>query len=442
MHRTWRTFLLVWFGQFVSIVGTGATSFALGVWVYQATGQVTSFALVMVARALPVIVLSPYAGVIVDRYDRKWIMIVADSIAALSSLGLAVLFFNDALLAWHIYIAATLAASAEAFHVPAYQASVTVLVNQDQYARANGLIQMAQASADIISPLLAGFIVVAIGLTGVFVLDFLSFGLAVGMLLLVRFPTVERPVVTTGASMHQGEFAEAVRFVRHHAALQWLLLFFGVIFFIGGFINAMVQPMVLAFTTPDVLGIILSGAGVGFLIGGMVLSAWRGPRSQIKGVLLSLMLFGVFITVMGSRPAALLVGICAAGAHFCFPFINAYNQAIWQRKVPVDLQGRTFALRQMLTRAAQVSALLIAGPLADYVFNPLLTEGGLLAHTVGQIIGTGLGRGNGLIFTLAGLMTVLVALAGWRSRQLRGIEDSLPDIDVKREVQTPHEHHT
>jgi MFS family permease len=419
-----RTFLTIWFGQLVSIIGSGLTSFALGVWVYQQTGSVTQLALILLLKALPTILLSPFAGVFVDRWDKRILMIAGDTGAALSSLGIALLFFTGELQVWHIYVGVTIGAVFEAFQLPAYLTTVTLLVPGKHYGRTNGLIQMAQASADIISPTLAGLLMVMVQIHGVLLIDFATYLVAVGTLLLVRLPSMRRAKSEQSARLLRREIEEGFRYIAARPGLVMLTFYFVLVYFLGGIIAAVVEPMVLSFTTPDVLGVVLSVAGGGLFLGSLLLSVWGGPKRKIDGVLGFCFLFGLFLSLMGLRPSALLIALSAFGAHFTIPFINGSNQAIWQSQVALPLQGRVFALRQMIIRGAQPLAFLIAGPLADAVFNPLLLDGGQLAGTLGRVMGVGSGRGFGLMFVIAGVLTMLIACLGYLQPRLRLVEDS------------------
>lgn len=411
-QRALRSFLVVWLGQLVSVIGSGLTAFALSVWVYQQTGSVTQLALVFFFKVVPLLALSPVAGVLVDRWDRRKAMILGDTGAALATLALALLFGLGAARIWHIYALVAAAAVFEAFQVPAYLAAVTGLVPERHYARAGGMLQVAQAAADILAPLLAGALMVALRLWGILLIDLATFLFAVGALLLVRFPApAARQEGRPGLRAFGEELVDGLRYVAGRPGLAALLLFFAGVYFLGGLITALVEPLLLAFATPDVLGAVLSVAGGGLLAGGLVLSAWGGPRRRVDGILAFAMLLGLCLAGMGLKPWAPLIALCAFGAHFSMPFINGLNQAIWQGAVDPGLQGRAFAIRQMVSRAAQPLAFLVAGPLADRLLEPFLASGGALAEGVSGLIGPGPGRGPGLAFVLIGLLVVLLGAA-------------------------------
>ncbi len=421
-----RTFLTVWLGQLVSIIGSGMTDFALGLYVYQRAQSVTQFALILLCRVLPVILLSPLAGALVDRWPKRTVMLCSDMVAALFTSALAALFISNQLQIWHIYLGVMAVSAAGVFQVPAYLTATTALIPSKHLSRASGMVQVAQACAEIVSPLLAGLLMVVIQVQGVLLIDAASFGFSILTLLIVRFPsTVEPARAERNTAPLKEQISEGLNYIRRRRALITLLAFFAVVSMEGGMISALIQPLALAFTSPAGLGVILTAGGSGLMLGGIILSAWGGPAKRINGVLGFLLLFGVGIILIGLRPSALLAGIGAFCAHFCIPFVNGCNQAIWQGSVPLALQGRVFAVRQMAMRGAQLLALVAVGPLADRVAGPLMGAGGLLAGSVGQIISVGAGRGSALIFVLMGLLAMLTAGAGWLSPRLRRVEVEL-----------------
>ena len=168
-------FLVIWLGQVISMLGSGLTAFALGVWIFQETGQATPFALTVLFSNLPRILLLPVAGSLADRWNRRLIMIFSDVGTALVTVGAFFLLTFANLEVWHIYLIATLGSIFAAFQEPAYMASVTMLVPKKDLARANGMIQMGQAIEMVITPLIAGLLFVAIGITGIITIDFVTF---------------------------------------------------------------------------------------------------------------------------------------------------------------------------------------------------------------------------------------------------------------------------
>ena len=181
------TFCLVWFGQLISLIGSGLTGFALGVWVYQTTGSATQFSLIYFCTELPVILVAPIAGAIADRWNKRKVMIISDAGAGLSTVVMALLLAFGILEIWHIYLAVAVSSTCNGFQLPAYYASPTLLVSKQHFGRANGMIQLAKAARYLISPILAGLLIGVVQLQGIMLIDFVTFGVAILILLAVRF---------------------------------------------------------------------------------------------------------------------------------------------------------------------------------------------------------------------------------------------------------------
>jgi hypothetical protein len=212
------------------------------------------------------------------------------------------------------------------------------------------------------------------------------------------------------------------RFISARSALLMLLLTMMLLNFFIGISGVAVTPLVLSFASPAVLGTVLAVGGAGMLLGGLVMSAWGGTRRRILGLLGGLLVASVFIVLYGLRPSPVTVAIGAFGLFFCFPIIGASSSAIWQGQVPGEMQGRVFAVRRMVALAAAPVAYVVTGPLIDYVFRPLLAPGTQLASLTAPVLGTGPGRGIGLLFVLMGLCVLLVAAAGVANPRLRRVE--------------------
>lgn len=426
-HRM-RTFFVIWFGQLVSTIGSGLTGFALGVWVYQQTGSTTLFALNMLAYTLPNLLVAPFAGALVDRWDRRKVMMLSDTGAGLSTLTLLILLLSGRLAIWHIYLITAWNAAFSTFQWPAYSAATTLLVPKSQLGRAGGMVQIGEAISQLISPAVAGAMYMRSGLQSIALVDVATFVFAVLTLLAVRFP---KPIITQEGLAGRGSLIrEALygwKYIRARSGLLGLLVIFALSNFLASLVNPLITPMFLDMTTPAVLGYLASILGLGMLVGTVVMSAWGGPQRRIHGVLGFLMLSGLLIALFGLRPSIPFMAVVGFALMFTMPIINGSSQALWQSKVAVDVQGRVFAVRRMIAMSAIPLAYLSAGPLADQVFKPLLVESGPLANSVGRILGVGPSRGIGLMFVLIGILNILVAGSGYLHPRVRNVEDELPD---------------
>jgi DHA3 family macrolide efflux protein-like MFS transporter len=425
-----RAFLTLLLGQVVSLLGSGLTSFALGVWVYQRTGSVTQFALIAFFTSLPGIVLSPIAGALIDRWNRRRTLILSDALAAVTSAILLLLLWDESrnlLELWHIYALMSIASLGAALQVPAFDAVTTLLVPKQQYGRASGLAQMGMAIAQIVSPILAALMLQSVKMRGILIVDLATFGFSILTLLAVTIRGLE-PLPETGArrSLWQ-DSAVGWTYLRQHPGLLALLCLFAVTNFNTGMLQALLPPLVLSFASATALGSVLSLAGVGMLAGTLLMGIWGGPGRRIHGIFAGLAIEGLILFVGGWKPSVALVGTAAFLYLFVLPMISGCSQAIWQSKVPPALQGRVFAVRRMVAYSSLPAAYFLAGPLADRVFEPLLSPGGALAGSVGLLVGVGKGRGIGFLFVLLGAL-VMAALAFFSTyAPLRNVEEEIPD---------------
>ena len=433
--RGMRTFFVIWSGQLVSTIGSGLTGFALGVWIYQETGSVTMFALNMLAFAIPNLVVSPFAGALVDRYDRRWVMILSDTGAGLATLSIAILYMTDNLAVWNIILATAFNSAFSTFQWPAYSAVTTLLVPKDQLGRAGGMVQIGEAISQLLAPAAAGALFVTTGLGGVIAIDFVTYFFAVLTLLFVRVPSPERS--QAGVEGQGSIWKEAMfgwTYISARAGLLGLLLVFAAFNFVSGMIFPLIMPMIMDMTSVAMLGYLVSIVGVGMLVGTLLMSAWGGPKRRIHGVLGFLMISGFFTSMLGVSPLIPVLAVAGFGLMFTMPIINGSSQAIWQSKVDPDVQGRVFAVRRMIAWSMTPLAYIVAGPLVDRVFRPLLLEGGALADSVGQLIGVGPSRGTGFMFMVVGAVSMVVAALGYLNPHVRNVEDELPDAVVPDEA--------
>jgi MFS family permease len=426
-----RAFTVVWIGQLVSLLGTAMANFALAYWAYITTGAATALALVGFFAFAPTMLVSPLAGALVDRWNRKLMMMLSD-VAAISSTAVVLLLYSTGTLQiWHLYLTGAFASVFGAFQFPAYSAAVTTMVSKKQYGRASGMLSTAQFASGIFAPILAAALMATpLGIGGILTIDVLTFLVAIGALLLVHIP---QPVVTEEGRKSRGslwkESIYGFRYILSRPSLLGLQLVFFSINLVGVFGNTVSAPMVLARTGNNaaVLGTVQSVMGAGGVAGSVVLSIWGGPRRKVHGVLMG-MGFGMVGTIlMGLGRDLSTWALAAFISLFFIPIINGSNQAIWQAKVPPDVQGRVFATRALIAQVSVPVAMLLAGPLADYYFEPALTVGGSLESLFAAVVGTGPGAGMALMFVIAGLCGVLIGFGSYAFKVVRNVEDLVSD---------------
>jgi MFS transporter, DHA3 family, macrolide efflux protein len=430
-----RAFMLVWFGQVVSLLGTGMTRFALTLWAWDLTGQATALALVAFFSFTPTVIFSPFAGALVDRWDRKLVMMLSDLAAGLGTVVLFLLALTGNLHIWHVYAIAFFAGAFESFQFPAYSAAITVMVDKSQYSRTSALLGLAESASAIAAPIAAAALFAFIGLQGILLIDIVSFVFAISTLLMIYIPPVKR---SAEGAASQGSLLQEASFGFRYIAKRRSLLGIQMVFFFGNFLftiaAVLTAPLILSRSGNNeaLLAAVTSAMGVGGVIGGLLMSAWGGFKRKVNGVLLGFSLAAIFgVIVMGLGQAAIVLVVAAFFNMFFTPLINASNQAIWQMKIPPDLQGKVFAARAFIARIAAPVSMLLTGPLADYVFEPAMQPNGSLAPIFGRLVGTGDGAGMGLMFVIFGSLVILVSVIGYALPFIRDVDSRIPDFDAQ-----------
>ncbi len=421
-----RSFVVVWFGQLVSITGTTLTAFGLQFFIYTETQSVTRVALIALAYTLPAVLLAPLAGSVADRTERRLVMLLSDAGAGGATLLMLWVLLTGDLPFWFICVAVAIGSSANAFQTPAWTASIAVLVPRSQLGRANGMVQFNEGLAVVIAPALAGVLLTTFGLAGVLIVDEVTFGIGVLTLALVRFPAYARDEARDRSVRSDSSFAW--RYLRERPGLFWLLWIYSGVNFMFSMTLVLIIPLVVSFSTEAALGVILSLSGVGAVVGAIIVSTYGEPKRLVRTILGGIFVSGLLSAVSGVRASLVVIAIPTVLVFLLTPIINGASQVIWQTKVAEGSQGRVFSLRRMIGQAISPIAILLAGPLADNIFEPALADDGSLAGTVGELIGTGAGRGIGFLHVVAGVAVAMLAVAGWLAPHVRNIETELPDL--------------
>jgi MFS transporter, DHA3 family, macrolide efflux protein len=424
-------FLRLWLGQVVSVSGSGMTGFALGVHVFQETRSATLFSLITLAATLPGILVAPLAGAVADRWDRRKVIIVSDVCAAVATLVLALLFASGLLALWHIYTMVILVSICSGFQLPAAQAAVTQLVPSGFYAQASGMMQMSRGMQFLVSPLAAGLLLGTLGVWGVLMVDVASFLFGVAMVVSIAIPPLTHHEGGAARGGLWSDVAGGLRYLASHHGMAMLVAIIAIGNFMIGFLVVLVGPMVLAFTTPEVLGVMSSVSALGMLLGSVLVSVKGAPRSLIPRLFLAMVIAGLGLGTMGLIPNATAIAAAAFVFFLTMPVVTACQETLWRGKIALAMQGRMFALTRMIVASASTLAFLVAGPLADRVFAPLLVPGGLLADSVGVVIGVGPGRGIALMLVLSGAIILLVSAIGYLFPSVRNLESDSLDVTAE-----------
>jgi MFS transporter, DHA3 family, macrolide efflux protein len=410
-----RSFLVLWFGQTVSQLGSAMTRFALIIWIWETTGEATPLALVTFFSTVPGVLANLIAGQVVDRFNRKTIIMVSDLGAGLSTVLLLLLLSGGQLQLWHLYLTGALAGIFGTFQSLAFFSSVTLLVDKSDYARANSLMGLSGYIAMIGAPLFGGLLLSVIDLPGIMLIDIVTFLFAVGTVALMSIPQPDKPQRQTDErKSFWSDTAFGFRYIFARPGLTGLLM----VLFAFGSAEAigypLLSPMILARTDGDeaVLGTVQAVMGIGGILGGIWISAWGGPKRKIHGLLIGVILTGLLgdalLGLGQSLPVWLMAGFCV---EFFIPLAISSNNAIWQTVVAPEVQGRVFAARGLMLGFSEPIAILASGVLADRVFEPFM-----------QLRGAAEGEGIALLLVISGVLVALVGIGAYFVPAVRKVE--------------------
>lgn len=403
----------------MSTIGSYMTDFAITLWAWELTGQATALALINFFGKVPSLLILPFAGTIVDRCNRKLLIALSDAIAALSTLAILILYLTNHLQIWHFYATSAINSAFAEIQELAYSASITMMVPQQHYTRASSMGSMLHYGSSIFAPALAGILYKVTGLFGILSIDLLSFCVGIATVLLVHIPQpaiaqvdLQRPTTISAEAI----FGFRYIFTRPNLlVLLVLTLLFCFAHDLGG---ALYSAMVLARSNNDVelLASLSAVAGIGGVVGALIITSWGGPKRRINGFLLGIIGAGASKTVFGLSQLPSIWLPAQFFSSLNFPLLWSSHDAIWLNQVRPEVQGRVFASQSLLLLVMSASAALIAGPLADRVFEPAMMSGGSLAGLFGVIFGTGAGAGMALLYAIASLTLLFIGLAGYALR--------------------------
>ena len=271
----------------------------------------------------------------IDRWSRRRVMIVSDSITGITALAIMFLVFCEQLQVWHIYVAVGISSICNAFQWPAYIAAISQLVPVQHLSRANGMVQGAIATTKILGPSIAGLLIIKIHLHGILLVDFSTYLLGFFTLLMVRFPRRVQKTIRQKVRIEElwQEVVSGWNYVAVRSGLLKLTIFFGVVYLSAGILQVLFLPIVLSFASEKELGIVMSVTGIGMLLGSVMVSLWGHSQRKIEAILIFVFIQGFCLCLGGLKPAVLLI----ASGGFCYLFSRAVvvslNHTIWQQKV-------------------------------------------------------------------------------------------------------------
>lgn len=428
-------FGVVWSGQVATLLGNSVLRFAFVVQAWTAGGHATQVVLLSLCAMLPQLLLSPTAGALVDRFSKRTALQLSDLGGVVVVGGLTAVYLTGHVDLWMIYVVVALLGACAAFEFPSLSSAVPLLAPKAQLQRANGLLGTARSGAEVCGPALAAVLIAVAGLATILWLDLATFVVALISVRLVRLPRTrvdEGPIEKAERKRLAADSLEGLRYLLARPSLRGLTLIFFTVNLVMVFGFAIVQPMVLARTGNDTaaLASVMSSVGIGGIAGGLLLAAWGGPKNRVRGMMFGVI--GMCLTAqIGMSMGRGVVAWCAMillGA-LLMPIVNGTLQALIQTKVPPDRHGRVFGAVMFVSQVSVPVAMLLAGPLADTVFEPAAAARSGLVGALQPILGAGRGTGMATMLLIAGVLGALAAVVGLVARSVRDLEVLVPDVD-------------
>lgn len=419
-----KSFLILWAGQSISALGSEMTKYALIVWAYTQQGTVSSITWLAVCSYLPSIVFCFAAGTLADKWDKKKVMLVSDSIAALGTMAVLYLYATKSLQLWHLYIINIIISFMHAFQNPASYVAVSLIAPKDQYTRVSGLQAFSNSLVTIVTPALATTMLSFFCLEAVFIFDLATFVIAFSTLLLfIKIPKIiyvdkkEKFIISCG---------QGIRFLKEHKALWKIILFFSFINLLASISgNSIMSALILARTDNNktILGMVSSAIGIGTLLGSILVTVMKPATHKTKVIFLSCAISFLLCDILWATGQIAPIWIFAAfSGNLPLPFLNANLTTIMRTKVPIEMQGRVFAARDTFQFITIPIGLALGGILADYIFEPFMLTASPVQHVLSLIVGTGKGSGMAVIFLITGIIGFIVNMVSLKDSAYKDLD--------------------
>ena len=424
-----KNFYKLWLGELISNIGSGMTAFALSVYVYEKTGSVSYISLITLLSFMPSIILSPIGGLLADRYDRRLLMIIGD---LFSGLGLVYILWNiqaGEKSIVPIFVGITFSSIFTSLLEPSYRATLTDILEEENYAKASGLIQVAGSAKYLISPVIAGMILSVADIRVILLLDILTFITTCLMIFLVR-KSMNSEMQNYKKDSFKG-LLEGLFIIKENRGVYSLVIIMFFVCFFMGFIQILIRPMILALSSVKTAGMMESLCAAGLLIGSLWIGIAGIKKNYSKILAVSCFFCRIFMSMTGVNENLAIIGISTFLFFSTLPFMNSCADVLVRVSIPNELQGRVWGFISLITQMGIVAAYIISGVMADYVFEPMFNKNGLLVKNIGMIIGTGKGRGIGFMLILSGMGMLIMAIVIWKNPEIREVSEKCVDLKCK-----------
>ena len=415
-----QNFLLLWFTQLISGLGSAMTAYALVIWSYTQAGSALRTALLMVCSYAPYVICSIFAGALSDRWDKKKTMLACDALAALSTLIVLGLLKQDALRIWHLYIVNGVSGLMNTFQQPASEVATSALLKPEYYQKVGGLRYLSNALNSILTPIITTAIMGLWGIGTVIVIDLVSFTAAFLVLLMfIPIPGIE-PEKTQESLLRSA--AEGVRWLKANPGIFHLMLFLAGINLVASMYNAAFPAMVLSKASETAMGTVNSVVGIAMLLGSILASFMPAPKSRVKAIWWCLMISMCtenLLLAIGNSTRVWCLG--AFLGWITIPLMSTNLEAVNRLNIPVEIQGRVFAARNSFQFFTIPLGYFLGGILVDGVFEPVMAMQRGESLPV-RLFGSGKGSGAAFLFAVLWLMGIAICMLFRGDKHIRELE--------------------
>ncbi|MDR0301627.1 MAG: MFS transporter [Treponema sp.] len=413
-------FLIICFAGFIASVGHGLTSFGLGIYVYEQTRIVSSAALIALLAFLPALLLSPLAGVLADKYDRRVLMLLGNGFSIIGTGYILFCISKGETRLWQIGAGVTISSIFTTLIDPAFRATITDLVSKEEYTKASGFVQLSDSAGYLLSPAIAGLLLSFSDIRLLLAIDICTLFITVMVIFYVRRWIVSK-ITENREPIIKGFKVGLLALIKNKGILSLTVMLSVMTFFVA-VVQTLSTPMILGFTDSRTLGFTMTFCASGMLFSSVFLGVVPIKRGFVKVLSLSLFFAGLFMGVFGLRENIFLIGAAGFLIFMTLPFANASIDYLIRTNIDNEVQGRSWGLIGVISQIGYVAAFAVSGPLADYVFMPLLLDNGFLSGSIGKLTGVGTGRGIGLLIIVAGFMLALTAAVLYQIKPVKKLE--------------------
>lgn len=415
-----KLFIILWLTQSLSSLGSAMTNFALVIWLYQDSGSALKTSLLTVCSYAPYVIMSIFAGAVSDKWNKKTIMLICDSAAALCSIATLILLKTGALEVWHLYMLNAVNGLMNSIQAPASDVASTLLTPERHYQKTSGMRSFSGSLVSILTPVFATAIISFAGIEAVIAIDLITFFTAFAALLFfIKIPEIPQKATENESVLKSAK--NGVVYLKSNKGILWLILFLSAINLVASVYDAALPAMILSKKSEAALGSVSTCVGIAALFGSLIATFFPKPKSRIKAIcncLLISMSTENFLLAFGNNTVIWCIG--AILGWLMIPLMNANYDVIFRTSVPTEMQGRVYSVRNTLQFFTIPVGYFLGGILVDKIFEPFMemTENKLL-HTA---FGVGKGSGAAFLFFVIGVIGVLICLIFRRVKYIRELD--------------------